>query len=107
MAQAQVPGKSASTRIRKSATTTQTKQRATTKKTPAKRSAAAPAEKSVTSKSSAPAAKGDKRRAMIAEVAFCYAEQRDFQGDMAMDDWLRAEAEVDARLAGKRKTKTG
>jgi uncharacterized protein HemX len=99
MAQAQVPGKSASARTRKS--TTQTKQRTTTKKAPAKRASASPR------KSAASTAKGDQRHAMIAEIAFYYAEQRGFQGDMAMDDWLRAEAEVDARLAGKRRTKTG
>jgi len=45
----------------------------------------------------------DQRHAMIAETAFYYAEQRGFQGDMAMDDWLRAEAKIDARIAGKRK----
>jgi len=38
---------------------------------------------------------------MINELAYLIAEQRDFQGDMAMDDWLQAEAEVDARFAGR------
>ncbi len=38
------------------------------------------------------------RHRMIAEAAFLISEQRGFQGDTAMDDWLRAEAEVDARL---------
>lgn len=101
MAQAQVSGKSASARTRKSTATTQTKQRTAAKKAPAKRAAASP------KKSAAPAAKGDKRHAMIAEIAFYYAEQRGFQGDMEMDDWLRAEAEVDARLTKKRKPKAG
>jgi len=40
------------------------------------------------------------RHRMIAEAAFLISEQRGFQGDTAMDDWLRAEAEVDARLLG-------
>ena len=43
----------------------------------------------------------DARRKAIAEAAYRIAEQRGFQGDMALDDWLQAEAEVDARLAGK------
>ncbi len=34
---------------------------------------------------------------MIAEAAYRIAEQRNFQGDMAMDDWLQAEEEVNAR----------
>jgi len=38
---------------------------------------------------------------MIAEAAYRIAEQRGFQGDMAMDDWLQAEAEVNARYAAK------
>jgi len=33
---------------------------------------------------------------MIAEAAYIIAEQRGFQGDMALDDWLQAEAAVDA-----------
>ena len=41
------------------------------------------------------------RRSAIAEVAYLNAEQRGFQGDRALDDWLQAEAEVDARLAGR------
>jgi len=40
----------------------------------------------------------DERQRLIAESAYYLAEQRGFHGDMAMDDWLRAEAEVDARL---------
>ncbi len=40
------------------------------------------------------------RHRMIAEAAFLISEQRGFQGDTAMDDWLQAEAEVDARLLG-------
>lgn len=39
------------------------------------------------------------RRAMIAEAAYFIAERRGFQGDAALDDWLRAEAEIDAHLS--------
>ncbi len=31
---------------------------------------------------------------------FTVAEQRGFRGDAALDDWLRAEAEISARLPG-------
>ena len=41
------------------------------------------------------------RRCAIAEAAWLIAERRGFKGDLALDDWLQAEAEVDARLAGK------
>jgi hypothetical protein len=43
----------------------------------------------------------EERHRMIAETAYLIAEQRDFQGDMALNDWLQAEAEVDARFAEK------
>lgn len=35
---------------------------------------------------------------MIATAAYFRAEQRGFCGDACLDDWLAAEAEVDARL---------
>jgi len=38
---------------------------------------------------------------MITEAAYLIAEQRGFQGDHEMDDWLQAEAEVDARFAAR------
>jgi hypothetical protein len=43
----------------------------------------------------------EERYRMIAEAAYRIAEQRGFQGDMALDDWLQAEAEVDARIAAR------
>lgn len=43
----------------------------------------------------------EERHLMIAEAAYRLAEQRGFQGDMALNDWLQAEAEVDARFAEK------
>ncbi|MBL1260667.1 MAG: DUF2934 domain-containing protein [Thiotrichaceae bacterium] len=37
------------------------------------------------------------RQRKIEEAAYLIAEQRDFQGDHAFDDWLQAEALIDAR----------
>lgn len=42
------------------------------------------------------AAQGE-RQHLIAERAYLIAEKRGFQGDMAMEDWLQAEAEIDAQ----------
>lgn len=39
------------------------------------------------------------RQRMIAEEAYLIAERRGFQGDMAMEDWLQAEAIIDNRFA--------
>lgn len=38
------------------------------------------------------------RCCMIAEAAYFIAEQRGFQGETELDDWLRAEVDVDAGL---------
>ena len=71
------------------------------KKTAAKRKAAGVA----AMKGSATQPEGGKditpeqRHLMIAEAAYLIAEQRGFQSDTALDDWLQAEAEVDARFA--------
>ncbi len=43
----------------------------------------------------------EQRHNMIAEAAYLIAEQRDFQGDMALNDWLQAEAEVRALFAAR------
>jgi len=43
----------------------------------------------------------EERHLMIAKAAYLLAEQRGFQGDMALNDWLQAEAGVDARFAEK------
>jgi hypothetical protein len=40
----------------------------------------------------------DLRTALIAEAAFFRAERRGFEPGHEMEDWLQAEAEVDARL---------
>ena len=60
--------------------------------------------KGVTNQSSvsgaAQAVSDDERHAMIAEAAYLLAERRDFYGDAALDDWLRAEAEINTCLPG-------
>jgi len=43
----------------------------------------------------------DERHRMIAETAYLIAEQRDFHGDLAFDDWLQAEAEIDVLFVEK------
>jgi hypothetical protein len=43
----------------------------------------------------------DDRHRMIAEAAYLVAEQRNFSGDLALDDWLQAEAEIDALFVEK------
>jgi hypothetical protein len=40
----------------------------------------------------------EQRQAMIAKVAYTYAEARDFQGGDPAADWIEAEREVDSRL---------
>jgi len=45
------------------------------------------------------------RRGMIAQAAYLRAERRSFSGGNEVEDWLAAEAEVDALLsAGSRGT---
>ena len=46
-------------------------------------------------------AASEERHRMIAETAYLIAEQRGFQGDLSLQDWLQAEAEVDARFAAR------
>ena len=43
----------------------------------------------------------DERRAMIAEAAYLRAEQRGFSAGGEKEDWLAAEAEVDALLKAR------
>lgn len=43
----------------------------------------------------------EERYQMITEAAYLIAEQRGFQGNHEMDDWLQAEAEVDARFSAR------
>jgi hypothetical protein len=70
------------------------KQAVPAKQTAAKKTAAArPAVKH----KKTPVITPEERQNMIEEEAYLIAEQRGFEGDMALDDWLRAEAIVDAR----------
>jgi hypothetical protein len=39
------------------------------------------------------------REQMIAEAAYFYAERRDFAPENELDDWLRAEADVNDRIS--------
>lgn len=43
----------------------------------------------------------EERYKMIAEAAYRLAEQRGFQENKAMDDWLQAEAEINAKFEAK------
>ena len=38
----------------------------------------------------------EERYLMIAKAAYSIAERRGFEGDMALDDWLQAEVEVNS-----------
>ncbi|MBI3992053.1 MAG: DUF2934 domain-containing protein [Candidatus Lambdaproteobacteria bacterium] len=41
-------------------------------------------------------------RHMIAEAAYYRAQARGFNGDLALDDWLAAEAQISAQAAQQR-----
>ncbi len=73
--------------------------KATAKKQPAVKNTAAKG--TTLSQQEKQSAAPEERYRMIAEVAYFIAEQRGFQGDMALDDWLQAEAEVAARVAAR------
>jgi hypothetical protein len=75
----------------------------TTKKTtPPKQTAAhKAADKAIEKHQSAQGVTQDERYRLITEMAYLLAEQRGFQGDRAMEDWLQAEIEVDARFAAR------
>lgn len=96
MAQKKSPSKKAP--AKKQATAKKTAAKKTpTKKTSAKKSAAV----AEPNQPGAQAPTPEERLRMIAEAAYRIAEQRGFQGDRTLEDWLQAEAEVDARLAAK------
>jgi len=78
-----------------------TAKKATARKATTRKATSASSTKKLRTASSRSAPQGvtvEKRHQMIAETAFFISQQHGFQGDTAMDDWLRAEAEVDARL---------
>ena len=74
-----------------------------------KQATAAQASKTAKKPASVPAAPqqeaqgvaSEQRDRMIAEADYLIAEQRGFEGDMALNEWLQAEAAVDARFAAR------
>ena len=81
-----------------------TQQTLTAKKTTAKKrttTGKAATIKMTTENTTAGEISPDKRHNMIAEEAYLRAEQRGFVGDHEIDDWLQAEAEVDALFVEK------
>jgi hypothetical protein len=48
------------------------------------------------------ASREEEKHRLIEEAAYFIAEQRGFQGDMVLDDWLQAEREVNSRRASTR-----
>ena len=73
------------------------KQAAAGKPAAAKSAAAKPTVK----RKKTPVVTPEDRQNLIAEAAYLIAEQRGFQGDMALNDWLQAEATVDARFEAR------
>lgn len=59
------------------------------------------ADEAITKHQMAQDAAPEERHRMITEMAYLIAEQRGFQGNLEMDDWLQAEADVDARFAAR------
>lgn len=78
---------------------TQSSKKATAEKQTVAEKAAAKA--LVTKHQEEQGAASEERHRLIAEVAYLIAEQRGFQGEGALDDWLQAEAEVDARFTAR------
>lgn len=72
--------------------------KASAKKTSEKKGASS-AKRSAPKHPQAQAATPEERHCLIAEAAYLIAEQRGFQGDAALDDWLQAETGVDARFS--------
>ena len=60
--------------------------------------AARPARNSMSASQVRATANGEDRYEMIAIAAYCRAERRGFNGGDAMQDWLEAEAEIDAAV---------
>lgn len=98
------PAKAASKKatVKKTAVKKAPAKKATTKKAVAKKTAtkkaAAPARKPAATGNKTPRISTEQRQRMIAEAAYLRAESLGFCSD-PKEDWLTAEAEVDARLA--------
>jgi len=80
-----------------------TAKKAAAKKTAAKKKTApkkkAAAKKSARANKSVPTITHEQRWRMVAEAAYHRAEQRHFATGKETEDWLAAEAEIDAKLA--------
>ncbi len=63
-----------------------------------KKPAKAPATKKTATKKTAPLISPEHRYHMIATAAYYLAERRGFAGGYEMQDWISAEAEIDAQL---------
>lgn len=55
----------------------------------------------IKSEEAAKSVSAETRQKMIAEAAYYLAEKRGFAGDEAYDDWVKAEAEIDAMLLSR------
>lgn len=85
------------------ATRTRTAKKASTKKKTVRRKTAKTPSKATSVGAGAAAGQSavsdTERRRMIAEAAYYRAEHRDFVGGDPHQDWMDAEADIDARLA--------
>jgi hypothetical protein len=59
------------------------------------------AAKPLTDKQAEQGMTGEQRHSLVAEAAYLIAEQRGFQGDLALQDWLQAEAAIAARFSAR------
>jgi hypothetical protein len=73
---------------------------AAAKKTTKKTRTAARPKQAVIAATVSPAVSADERRGMIAKAAYLRGERRGFAQGGETDDWLAAEEEIDALLAG-------
>lgn len=80
---------------------TQQSKKATTKRQEAATVGKAATKKPTQRRQKAMSITAEDRQRLIAETAYSIAEQRGFQGDEAMSDWLQAEMEVDSRFASR------
>ena len=78
--------------------TTESQQPPAEKVAPRRRAAPAPAPAAAAGASTRMTVSADARRAMIAQAAYLRAERRGFEPGHEEEDWLAAEAEVDALL---------
>lgn len=78
--------------------------KATAKNTAAKSTAAKSGSKTTRArKTTASPVTAEQRYDMIAEAAYLIAESHGFDSSRSLDDWLEAEAQIDAKLIGSTK----